>query len=140
MLIGGVMLTNSLAERLPSHLTPNERAALVTLVDRLHQRYGEDLLRVVLFGSKARGDFDEESDLDLLIVVRMPDDNYWRHWNEIVTTTYDLELTYSVVFSFIIKGEPGYALMRQWNLLLNRHIEQDGIELWTSQPSEPSFA
>ena len=134
------MLTNNLDERLPSHLTPNERAALGTLVDRLHQRYGEDLLRVVLFGSKARGDFDEESDLDLLIVVRMPDDNYWRHWNEIVTTTYDLELTYSVVFSFIIKDEPEYALMRQWNLLLNRNIEQDGIELWTSQPSEPSFA
>lgn len=134
------MLTNNLDERLPSHLTPNERAALVTLVDRLHQRYGEDLLRVVLFGSKARGDFDEESDLDLLIVVRMPDDNYWRHWNEIVTTTYDLELTYSVVFSFIIKDEPEYALMRQWNLLLNRNIEQDGIELWTSQPSELSLA
>jgi len=134
------MLTNSLDERLPSHLTPNERVALMTLVDRLHQRYGEDLLRVVLFGSKARGDFDDESDLDVLIVVRMPDDNYWRHWNEIVTTTYDLELTYSVVFSFIIKDEPEYALMRQWNLLLNRNIEQDGIELWTSQPSEPSFA
>jgi len=134
------MLTNSLDERLPSHLTPNERVALMTLVDRLHQRYGEDLLRVVLFGSKARGDFDDESDLDVLIVVRMPDDNYWRHWNEIVTTTYDLELAYSVVFSFIIKDEPEYALMRQWNLLLNRNIEQDGIELWTSQPSEPSFA
>ena len=134
------MLTNNLDERLPSHLTLNERAALVTLVDRLHQRYGEDLLRVVLFGSKARGDFDEESDLDVLIVVRMPDDNYWRHWNEIVTTTYDLELTYSVVFSFIIKDEPEYALMRQWNLLLNRNIEQDGIELWTSQPSELSLA
>lgn len=112
----------------------------MTLVDRLHQRYDEDLLRVVLFGSKARGDFDDESDLDVLIVVRMPDDNYWRYWNEIVTTTYDLELTYSVVFSFIIKDEPEYALMRQWNLLLNRNIEQDGIELWTSQPSEPSFA
>jgi predicted nucleotidyltransferase len=134
------MLRNSLDERLPLHLASNERAALIALVDRFHQRYGEDLLRVVLFGSKARGDFDEGSDLDLLIVVRMPDDNYWQHWNEIVTTTYDLELTYSVVFSFIIKDEPEYALMRQWNLLLNRNIEQDGIELWTSQPSEPSFA
>lgn len=128
---------SNLIERLPAHLTSNERAALMALVDRLRQGYGNDLLRVVLFGSKARGDFDEESDLDVLIVVRM--DDYWRHWNEIIKTTYDLELTYNLVFSFIIKDEREYALMRRWNLLLNRNIEQDGIELWTSQPSEPSF-
>ncbi len=134
------MPKNSLDERLPSHLTTNERIALVALVDRLRQRYDDDLLRVVLFGSKARGDFDEESDLDLLIVVRMPDDDYRRYWNEIVNGTYDIELQHDVVFSFIIKDEPQYALMRQWNLLLNRNIEQDGIELWTSQRSEPSLA
>ena len=61
-----------------SHLKPNERAALATLVERLRQRYGDDLLRVVLFGSKARSDSDE-SDLDVLVVVRMPDDDHWRH-------------------------------------------------------------
>ena len=123
-----------------AHLTANERAALAALVDRLRQRYGDDLLRVVLFGSKARGDFDDESDLDVLIVVRMPDDNYWKHWNEIVDGTYDLELDYGVVFSFLIRDESDYARMRQWNLLINRNIEQDGIDLWTSQPKEPSFA
>jgi len=41
------------------------------------------LLRVVLFGSKARGDFDDESDLDLLIVVRMLDGRYRQYWSEI---------------------------------------------------------
>ena len=75
-------LPKMLEERL-AHLTPNERAALAALVDRLRQRYGDDLLRVVLYGSKARGDFDDESDLDVLIVVRMPDNDYWRHWREI---------------------------------------------------------
>ena len=51
------------------HLTPNERAGLEAFVDCLRCRYGDDLLRVVLFGSKARGDFDDESDIDLLVVV-----------------------------------------------------------------------
>lgn len=133
------MKADSVANRLPVHLTSNERAALASLVNRLHQRYGNDLLRVVLFGSKARGDFDEESDLDLLIVVRMSDGDFRQHWHEIVTTTYDLELMYDVVFSFIIKDEPEYMVMCQYNLLLNRNIEQDGIELWTSQPTVLSF-
>lgn len=134
------MSKDNIANRLPAHLTSNERAALTSLVNRLHQRYRDDLLRVVLFGSKARGDFDDESDLDVLIVVRMPVGDFRQQWHEIVTTTYDLELIYNVVFSFIIKDEPEYMLMRQHNLLLNRNIEQDGIELWTSQPSVLSFA
>lgn len=129
----------TLDERL-AHLTPNERAALAALVDRLRQRYGDDLLRVVLFGSKARGDFDDESDLDVLIVVRMPDNDYWRHWREIHNATYDLDLEHDVVLSLMIKDEPDYARMRQWNLLINRNIEQDGVELWTTLPSELLFA
>jgi hypothetical protein len=70
----------------------------------------------------------------------MSEGDFRQQWHEIVTTTYDLELIYNVVFSFIIKDEPEYMLMRQHNLLLNRNIEQDGIELWTSQPSVLSFA
>jgi len=134
------MSKDNIVNRLPAHLISNERAALTALVDRLHQRYGDDLLRVVLYGCKARGDFDEESDLDVLIVIRMSEGDFRQQWHEIVTTTYDLELIYNVVFSFIIKDEPEYMLMRQHNLLLNRNIEQDGIELWTSQPSVLSFA
>jgi hypothetical protein len=128
----------TLAERLP-YLTPDERAGLVALVDRLRQRYGDDLLRVVLFGSKARGDFDDESDLDVLVVVRMSDDDYWRYWNEIVDVAWGIELAYSIVTSLVIKSEHDYATMREHQLLLARNIERDGVELWTMQPNGPTF-
>ena len=124
-----------------AHLKENERRALAELVERLRRRYGDDLLRVVLFGSKARGDFDEESDLDVLVVVtRISDADYWRHRREIIAETYDLELEHGAVFSFLLLDEPEYAQMRRWNLLINRNIERDGITLWTSRPSEPQFA
>ena len=32
--------------------------------------YGEKLVRVILYGSYARGDFSEESDLDIVALVR----------------------------------------------------------------------
>jgi len=124
-----------------AHLKENERRALAELVERLRQRYGDDLRRVVLFGSKARGDFDEESDLDVLLVVtQIPDEVYWQHRRAITKETCDLELEYGVVFSLLIQDAPEYAQMRQWNLLINRNIERDGIVLWTSRPSEPQFA
>ena len=123
------------------HLKENERRALAELVERLRQRYGDDLLRVVLFGSKARGDFDEESDLDVLAVVKhIPDETYWRHRNEIIENTYEIELNHDVVFSLLVLDEAEHSRMRQWNLLIDRNIARDGIDLWTSQPSEPQFA
>ncbi len=120
-----------------SHLTSNERAALSALVDRLRQRYSGDLLRVVLFGSKARGDDDAESDLDVLIVLRFDDADYLRHRKANLDATYDLELDYGVVLSLLIVNEQEYLQMRRDNLLLNRNIEADGIVLWTSRPSVP---
>jgi predicted nucleotidyltransferase len=130
----------NLSNRLPAHLTPNERAGLEAFVDRLYQLYSDDLMHIVLFGSKARGDFDDESDLDLLVVVRMVDADYRQYWDEIVDLSWDIGLTYGIVTSLIIKDVLCYKRMREQPLLLARNIERDGIELWTMQPNVPTPA
>lgn len=127
-----------LTEQLP-FLTPNEQDGLVTLTSLLSQRFGEDLLLVTLFGSKVRGDFDSESDVDILIVIRMQEKEYWQYWNEIVNIAWEVEATYNLVFSLVIKNEQDYAVMRKQPSLLARNIEQDGIVLWTKRPNEPTF-
>lgn len=38
----------------------------------LQNFYGNEFVELVLFGSHARGDFHEESDLDFAIVLREP--------------------------------------------------------------------
>ena len=121
-----------------TRLAGHERAALSALVGRLRQRYGNDLRRVVLFGSKARGDFDNESDLDVLVVISMSTDMYRHYWNDIVDIACDIELKYGVVISLIIKETANYAAMRSQGLLLARNIEQDGIDLWMT-PSLEQF-
>ncbi|MGC8673942.1 MAG: nucleotidyltransferase domain-containing protein [Thermoprotei archaeon] len=40
------------------------------LVELLKERFGDDLISVVIFGSVARGDSRKDSDLDVLIVAR----------------------------------------------------------------------
>ena len=50
------------------------------VVETLRAELGEHLVAVVLFGSQARGEADEDSDWDLLVIARALPENYWdRH-------------------------------------------------------------
>jgi len=41
---------------------------LKIFIDQLRKRFGKNLKKIVLFGSRARGDHSEESDYDLLLI------------------------------------------------------------------------
>jgi uncharacterized protein len=120
-------------------LSANEQAGLAAFVDRLRSHYGSRLVQVVLFGSKARGDADAESDLDLLILLETRGLSHRANWNAIADLAWDVELEYGLALSFILKAPADYAIMQRDGLLLARNIEQDGIVLWTSKPSVPTL-
>jgi len=44
-----------------------------------------------------------------------------------------------VILSTLLMDEPEFTEMRRANLLLNRSIQQDGIELWTLRQSVPTL-
>ena len=52
---------------LPPSLAARDRDTIAAVVAQLRSRWPVE--RVVLFGSKARGDDDEDSDIDLLIIT-----------------------------------------------------------------------
>jgi NAD+ diphosphatase len=54
------------------HLADIDRAALAATVEVIRNRWPVE--RVILFGSKARGDDDSESDIDLLVITSLPVD------------------------------------------------------------------
>ena len=68
----------------------------------LQEIYGERLAKVTLFGSYARGNFHEESDVDLLVVLK---DKTISNFEEIKKTSplvTDFMLKYSITFSPLI--------------------------------------
>lgn len=70
------------------------KAALQTL-------YGDRLNGVVLFGSYARGDYDEESDIDLMVLLNDEQVNTYTEIFQMSDLTLDFILRYGMAVSIL---------------------------------------
>ena len=117
-------------------LDENERQALSEYKDFLLRRFPQQVERLILFGSKARGDSVASSDTDVLVVLRKrtkptkegfyPFGSADPIWREIVGTTFDLLMKYNVNISPTVMGINEY----EEHFPLMTHIKKEGIELW----------
>jgi predicted nucleotidyltransferase len=108
------------------HLTPNDRAAITEYIESICGQFPDRILSVVLFGSKARGDADDESDIDLLVLVDV-EDNEFR--SELWHIASDVSLDYYVVISPRVISQDRWAETRRIRMPLYRAIEADGVPL-----------
>lgn len=53
-----------------SYLTASEQKAITAFVQAIKNRFGDRLEKVVLFGSAVRHERHEESDVDILVLIR----------------------------------------------------------------------
>ncbi len=104
-------------------MTENLKTILAELRQRFEALYGERLVRLVLFGSQARGDAEAGSDIDVLVVLRgmvSPSAEISRT-SEIVAK---LSLQNDVVISCVFMDEDRF--MRRNGPLL-RNIRKEGV-------------
>lgn len=82
--------------------------------------------RLILFGSRARGDNREDSDWDLLVILNK-DELTWEDRNEISDAFYDLELEIGQLMIPIIHTKKFWEQTK--HTLFHKEIERDGIVL-----------
>ncbi|MBI5970970.1 MAG: nucleotidyltransferase domain-containing protein, partial [Deltaproteobacteria bacterium] len=51
-------------------LNPSEQKAVEVFEGRIKEALSDNLMALEVFGSKVRGDFDAESDIDVFVLVR----------------------------------------------------------------------
>lgn len=89
---------------------------------------GESLKNVILYGSYARGDYNENSDIDIMILVTLSEVEIKQFENGIYDIAFDLELKYGKVLSPVIKNQ---EFFEYWSdtLLFYRNVKMEGIRL-----------
>lgn len=63
---------------------PDPRTHLQPVITALQEALGEDLIALVLFGSRARGDARPDSDWDLLLIAENLPDSPWRRRQQLL--------------------------------------------------------
>jgi len=107
-------------------LSTPEREALKQFTTALQRLLGDNLLALRLFGSRARGEGSEESDLDVLVVLRDRDRVTCRR---IVHAALDADLTYGVNLAPTIVTQAEYDRNREYRTPFYCNVEREGIVL-----------
>jgi predicted nucleotidyltransferase len=104
----------------------DEKTVLTELKYSLKQVAGDRTVRLILYGSRARGDYDKESDIDLAIIVQGLTREIKNRMLDKVT---DLELKHLMPLSAIIFSEDEFNRLKERERRIALDIEGEGITL-----------
>ena len=99
------------------------KAILSDLRSELHALYGDRLVQLILFGSRARGDAEPDSDIDVLVVLK-GDVRPSEEISRVGPVTAALSLENDVVISCVFVSEERYR-SEQSPLTIN--IRREGM-------------
>ena len=100
--------------------------SLVALKSVLKTRLGTSLEKLVMFGSRARGDYNEESDIDIAVIVNGLDRNLKK---EVIDLVADIELEYLVPLSTLVLSSQAHKVLMQRERRIALDIEREGVPL-----------
>ena len=100
------------------------REAVEEFVRRVLERYRERIESIILFGSVARKEGTEDSDVDVLVIWK---GNKLEGWNVLEDIAVDMLLKYRQLISIKIIYPQEYLGMRDMGSSFIQNIEREGV-------------
>jgi len=104
------------------------RIVVNKLYIKLKQLYGDDLVKVLLYGSFARGDYHEYSDVDVMVLVKCGEDWIKKLDRELCSFESRLCVDYEVDLSVYTKNIEYFNYWKE-SMPYFRSIATEGVEV-----------
>lgn len=109
----------------------NLKEILDKYVDDVHGLYGNRLKAVILYGSYARGDFGPDSDIDIMILVDLSDEEIRKKGRTLSDITFDYNFDNDLQIMPIAKNLGHFnKWIRAYPFYNN--IKREGVELYAA--------
>lgn len=108
----------------------NIQNAISEFVNQVNQLLGNRVKKIILYGSYARGDFNESSDIDIMILTDLNDDELEEARLKIYDLAYDIEDE----FNFEMEINPILKNVDKFNKRIDvipfyMNVQREGISL-----------
>ncbi|MBQ7559827.1 MAG: nucleotidyltransferase domain-containing protein [Synergistaceae bacterium] len=115
---------------LPRKITLDDKEIFDDVVKAILSVLGDDVVKIILYGSVARGDNTWESDVDIAVLTKRKLD--WREEDNLDRAFTPMDLKYDTLFSILTIDEKRFY---EWlfTIPLYFNIDEEGIELWTKK-------
>ncbi len=108
------------------YLNKTERKVISSFVKELRDKLGNEIVTIRLFGSKVKGDFQEDSDIDIFILVK-------KKTAEIEDTIAEIEVDYDIKYGLflspVLYSLFEYKKNKELGSFFFENVEKEGIIL-----------
>ena len=106
----------------------NTHDILLNFSTQVKDILGDKLTKIILYGSYARGDYKENSDIDIMILTTLTDEEIRRIKTDIYDLAFDFQMEYDADINVIVKNEEHF---NYWlgALPFYDNVQREGIVL-----------
>lgn len=98
-------------------------------VNDILEIYGDSLKAVILYGSYARGDFKADSDIDIMILVDLAEEEIGRKGRSLSEVTFEYNFAHDLRIMPIVKNQGHFEKWLRAYPFYN-HVKNEGVELY----------
>jgi len=94
-----------------------------------HILFGDSLQKIILFGSYARGDYTDESDIDIMVLADIDENESWPLERKLCKIASDASLAHGITICMILNDWQTFT-KRLPILPFNKNVMTEGTEIY----------
>lgn len=94
----------------------------------IRRLFGTNLTSVLVYGSYVRGEYTENSDVDVMILVKTPENEIRKYTDQVADCAFEYLMKYGIDISPVVKNEEHF---NDWveNLPYYRNVRDEGVRV-----------